>query len=313
MLIIDGATVDRVASWPGVIAALRAGHTKPKPQTGDLYFSESNGDGLLARGAWISGLGSCVKAATIFPRNVDRTPYMASVQGSVLLFDAETGAMRAVIDGAAVTRFKTAGDSALGSDLLSRRDSGSLLMVGAGTMSEPLIRAHISVRPSIERVTLWNRTRARAEEVAARLSGLGRSVMVTDNLEAAVRDASIVSCATMSKQPLIRGAWLKPGTHLDLVGAYTPEMREADDDTLRRARLFVDYRGTTLQHIGELMIPIRSGVITGKDVLGDLYDLVGGAAGRTSADDITVYKNGGGGHLDLMTSLAIVEAASRLG
>ena len=134
MLIIDGTTVDRVATWPGIIAALRAGHRKPKPQIGDLYFAE-NGDGLLARGAWITGLGSCIKAATIFPRNVERTPYMASIQGSVLLFDAQTGAMRAVIDGAAVTRFKTAGDSALGAELLSRKDSRSLLMVGAGTMS----------------------------------------------------------------------------------------------------------------------------------------------------------------------------------
>ena len=311
MLIIDGTTVDRVATWPGIIAALRAGHRKPKPQIGDLYFAE-NGDGLLARGAWITGLGSCIKAATIFPRNVERTPYMASIQGSVLLFDAQTGAMRAVIDGAAVTRFKTAGDSALGADLLSRKDSRSLLMVGAGTMSEPLIRAHLSVRPAIERVTFWNRTAARAKDVAARLGDIGRPVTVTDDLEAAVRGADIISCATMSKQPLVLGAWLSPGTHLDLVGAYIPDMREADDEAIRRSRLFVDFRGTTVEHIGEIMIPIRNGAITAKDVLGDLYDLVAGAPGRTSAADITVYKNGGGGHLDLMTSLAIVEAAQEL-
>lgn len=308
MLIIDNATVDRVMDWPRIVAALRAGHAKPRPQIGDLYFSEA-GNGLLARGAWITGLGSCVKAASIFPENVKRTPYVPSIQGSLLLFDADTGATSAVIDAAAVTRWKTAGDSALGSTLLSRSDSRSLLMVGAGVMSEPLIRAHLSVRPSIERVTFWNRTRPRAEEVAARLGDIGRPVMVANDLEAAVREADIISCATMSKQPLVLGAWLKPGTHLDLVGAYIPDMREADDEAIRRSRLFVDFRGTTIEHIGEIMIPIRNGVITEKDVLGDLYDLVAGAPGRTSANNITVYKNGGGGHLDLMTALAIVEAA----
>ena len=308
MQVIDGAMVDRVMDWALVVNALRTGHGKPKPQIGDLYFSETTGEGLLARGAWIAGLGSCVKAATIFPSNVQRTPYMPTIQGSVLLFDAGTGALRAVIDGAAVTRWKTAGDSALGCDLLSRQDSRSLLMVGAGTMSESLIRAHISVRPSIERVALWNRTPARAHAVAARLADLRRPVTVTGALEAAVRDADIVTCATLSKEPLVHGAWLKPGTHLDLVGAYTPDMREADDRAVARARLFVDFRGTTIHHIGEIMIPIGNGVITEKDVLGDLYDLAAGAPGRTSPDDITIYKNGGGGHLDLMTSLAIVAA-----
>ena len=307
MHVIDGETVDEAASWPRIVAALRAGHGKPKPQIGDLYFSEA-GNGLLARGAWITGLGSCLKAATIFPGNVDRVPYMASIQGSVLLFDAKTGANRAVIDGAAVTRWKTAGDSALGSELLSRPDSGSLLMVGAGVMSEPLIRAHLSVRPSLTRIAIWNRTHTRAEDIAGRLGDLGRPVTVARDLEAAVRAADIVSTATMSKQPLVKGAWLRPGTHLDLVGAYTPDMRETDDEAIKKGRVFVDFRGTTLDHIGELMLPLRAGVITREQVLGDLYDLVAGAPGRLSATDITVYKNGGGGHLDLMTSLAILEA-----
>ena len=307
MRVVDAAMVDRVSNWPRIVAALKDGHRRPEPQIGDLYFSEG-GNGLLTRGAWITGLGSCVKAATIFPRNVDRTPYVASIQGSVLLFDAETGATRAVIDGAAVTRWKTAGDSALGSELLSRPDARVLLMVGAGTMSEPLVRAHVSVRPSIDRVVLWNRTRDRAEAVAARLSDIGRPVTVSDDLEAGVRGADIVSTATMSQQPVVRGAWLKAGAHLDLVGAYTPAMREADDDAIGRSRLFVDFRGTTIHHIGELMVPIRDGVITETDVLGDLYDLVAGAPGRGSPSDITLFKNGGGAHLDLMTANAIFEA-----
>ena len=309
MRVIDANTVDSVLTWPMVVAALRAGHLRPKPQIGDVYFSDGD-DGLLARGAWITGLGSCVKAATIYPRNVERTPYLASIQGSVLLFDAETGATRAVVDGGAVTRWKTAGDSALGSGLLSRPDAREFLMVGAGTQSTSLIRAHVSVRPAIARVTIWNRTRSRAEAVAKQLKDLGRTVSVADDLAAAVRTADIISVATLSTEPLIQGSWLKPGTHLDLVGAYTPQMREADDEAIRRSRVFVDFRGTTIGHIGELTIPIRAGVIIERDVLGDLYDLVAGSPGRTSPSDITLFKNGGGGHLDLMTTLAIVEAVN---
>jgi len=310
MRVIDAETIDKVMVWPRVVAALKAGHSKAKPQIGDVYFSDA-GNGLLSRSAWISGLGSCVKAATIFPSNVNRTPSLASIQGSVLLFDAETGETRAVVDGPAVTRWKTAGDSALGSQLLSRPDSQSLLMVGAGTQAAPLIRAHVSVRPGIERIAIWNRTRARAESVAAGLVDLGRPVAVADDLQAAVRGADIISVATMSAEPVVRGAWLKPGAHLDLVGAYTSQMRETDDDAIRRGKVFVDYRGTTIGHIGELMIPIRNGVISGKDVLGDLYDLVAGTAGRQSYTDITLFKNGGGAHLDLMTTLAIFEAVTK--
>jgi len=312
MLVIDAAMVDEVADWQTLIMALRAGHQRPKPQVGDVYFTEG-ANGLLSRSAWISGLGSCVKAATIFRDNPTRTPPLASIYGSVLLFDPETGITRAVVDGAAITRWKTASDSALGSELLSRPDSTELLMVGAGTQAVPLVQAHLSVRPAIRRVVLWNRTRPRAETTAARLAELGPSITIAENLEGAVRSADIVSVATMSTLPLIQGAWLKAGTHLDLVGAFTPQMREADNEAVRRARVFVDFRGTTIDHIGELMIPIREGVIAKTDVLGDLYDLVGGAPGRLSATDITLFKNGGGGHLDLMATAAIVEAALKRG
>ena len=312
MRIIDAATVDRVADWPRIVAALRAGHRHPKPQIGDHYFSDG-GNGILTRAAWITGLGSCVKAATVFPRNVERTPPMASIQGSVLLFDPDTGATLAVIDGAALTRWKTAGDSALGSVLLSRPDARVLLMVGAGNMSEPLIRAHVSVRPSLEQIVIWNRTLSRSNAVAGRLGDLHRQVTVAGELEAAVRSADIVSTATMSRAPLVRGAWLKPGAHLDLVGAYTPDMREADDDAMRRARVFVDFRATTVREIGELMIPIRNGAIAESSVLGDLYDLTAGSAGRVSTNDITLFKNGGGAHLDLMTALTVFEATTNAG
>ena len=305
---IDAAEADRAMTWPRAVAALADGHRRAKPQIGDIYLSEA-GTGLLTRAAWISGLGSLVKAASVFPGNASRNPALPTVQGAVLLMSPETGSLVAVIDGACVTKWKTAADSALGSQLLSRPDSHSLVMVGAGAMAEPLIRAHVAVRPGLQSIAIWNRSPARAEAVAAQLDDLGRRVTAATDLEAAVRSADIVSCATMSTEPLICGAWLKPGAHLDLVGAYTQQMREADDGAMRRARVFVDYRGTTVHDIGELTIPISRGVIAESDVKGDLYDLGAGAPGRLMADDITLYKNGGGAHLDLMTALAIVEGA----
>ena len=307
---IDAATVDAAMTWPRAIAALRQGHLHAKPQIGDIYLSEAN-TGLLTRAAWISGLGSLVKAASVFPGNVDRTPALPTVQGAVLLMDPATGSLRAIIDGAAVTRWKTAADSALGSSLLSRPDSRALTMVGAGAMAEPLIRAHVAMRPNLATITIWNRSAARAESLAMRLSDLRRVVAITEDLESAVRCADIVSCATMSRQPIICGAWLRPGAHLDLVGAYTRQMREADDEALRRAQVFVDFRGTTIEHIGELTDPISRGVISATDVRGDLYDLVPGQAGRQSESEITLFKNGGGAHLDLMTALAIVDGIER--
>jgi ornithine cyclodeaminase len=307
MLHIEEAVIDRVMDWSRVVAAIRRGHLLPKPELGDVLLGVG-ANKMLTRAAWIAGLGAAVKSMTVFPDNVHRKPYVASIQGLVLVFDKETGSVTATLDGAAITRWKTAGDSALGADLLARRDAETLLMVGAGTMSEPLIRAHIAVRPSIARIVMWNRTMTRAESVAARLGDLRRPVTVTDRLEPAVREADIVSCATMTKTPIINGDWLKDGAHLDLIGAYNNEMREADDVAIRRARVFVDFRGTTIGHIGEITIPLRTGVIRESDVLGDLYDLVLGRLGRRDEEEVTLFKNGGGAHLDLMTSLAVIEA-----
>jgi ornithine cyclodeaminase len=306
---IDAPAIDRVMDWRALVDHLAAGHRLPKPEIGDtLLRVEPNA--ILVRTAWIKGLGVCVKAATIFPGNPAPVP---SIQGEVLLFDKDQGQLLASIDAVAETRWKTAGDSALGSKLLSRADSRHLLAVGAGTMSEPLVRAHVAVRPSIERVSIWNRTADRAHAVARRLADLGRPVTVAADLGTAAGEADVVACATMSSTPVLEGRWLKPGTHVDLIGAYRPDMREADDEVMRRGRIFVDFRGTTLGHIGELMTPIANGVIRETDVLADLYDLIQGSPGRRSAADITVYKNGGGAHLDLMTARAIVEGVRARG
>jgi ornithine cyclodeaminase len=265
---------------------------------------------LLSRTAWKAGYGIGIKTVTGFFGNPARTPPLPSVQGVFVLFDDDDGRPLAVIDGAGITAWKTAADSALGSRYLSRADAGCLLMVGAGALARPLIAAHRSVRPAIEKVLLWNRTPARAEALAAELGREGLAVEVATDLAAAVGEADIVSSATRTEEPLIEGAWLRPGTHLDLVGAFTASMREADDAALRRARLFVDARETTLDHIGELMIPIARGVIGRDAVVADLYDLAAGFAWQRAPDDITLYKNGGGAHLDLMTAIAIYRGAT---
>lgn len=308
MKIIDGETVRRVANYPLIIEAIRDGHRRKKAVISDSLL-DSEGRKLLVRSAWIEGLGIGVKAMSVFPDNPSRTPPIPSIQGQVLLYDDDTGSVIAVVDGEEVTKWKTAADSALGSDLLSRHDCETLLMVGAGTMAEPLVRGHVSVRSSLKKLLIWNRTASRAEALASGLADLGLDIRIVSDLDSSVVLADIVCSATMSQQPVVFGRYLKPGCHVDLIGAYTPVMREADDEVLRRGRLFVDSYDSTVDHIGELKIPIAEGTITRGDVLGDFYAMVAGKVGRQSDEDITVFKNGGGAHLDVMTSQAIASAA----
>lgn len=178
-----------------------------------------------------------------------------------------------------------------------------MLMIGAGQMAPHLVGAHCQIRPSLKRVQVWNRTRDKAENLCANLADSCPEISfsATTEIEAHAREADLICSAIGSMEPIIRGEWLKPGAHVDLIGAYTPDMREADDECLRRGRLFVDARETTINHIGELMIPLANGVISEDDVLADLSDLCQQRhPGRQSDQEITIFKNGGGGHLDLM-------------
>ncbi|MGX1099908.1 ornithine cyclodeaminase family protein [Amorphus sp. MBR-141] len=306
MRIVSAADIDQALSWKSLVEALRAAHRAEEVDLGDTLLA-SSGRKMLVRSAWIGGLGAGVKAVTVYPDNPRADPPRPSIQGAMLVFDEETGAPAALVDGAALTAWKTAADSALGSDFLSRPDIATMLMVGAGSMAEPLIRAHLAVRPSLSRVTIFNRTRARAEALAQRMSDLPVEMVVAEDLDAALPEADLVTTATMSETPVLAGARLKPGCHVDLVGAYTPTMREADDAALTRGRLFVDCRHTTIGEIGELIDPMARGVISDADVRADYFDLAKGAEGRTSPDQITVCKNGGGAHLDLMVARHVLD------
>ena len=307
---LNADDIRSVATWPLVINAIREGHKLPKAEVGDSFVGGA-GNTMLVRSAWIDGLAAGVKAATVVPDNPNRAEPLPSIHAQVMLFNHKTGQLKALLDGTEITGWKTAGDSALGCDLLARHDACTLLMVGAGAMAEPLIRAHLSVRPSLKKLLIWNRTQARADDLAARMKDTFEDVLVFENLSEAVPEADIICCATMTTEPVLPGALVAPGTHVDLVGAYKADMREADDALLSGTSWFVDSFDTTLDHIGELKIPLAEGTITRDFVRGDLYDLVAGTNGRENDDEITVFKNGGGAHLDVMVSHAIAAAFDR--
>lgn len=287
-------------NWLALTDALAEGHARSPAEIEDSFLYRGE-DTMLSRAAWIDGLGALVKTATIFPGNTALGK--PSVNGAVTLFADDTGEAEAFIDFHLVTKWKTAGDSLLAARRLARPDSREILILGAGTVAAALIEAYGTAFPGA-RFTLWNRTAARAahlaEQTGARVAG---------DLREAVARADIIATATMSTEPVLRGEWLQPGQHIDLIGAYRPDMREVDDAALRRCRLFVDSRATTLEHIGELKDPLARGVIAAQDVLADFYQLE--AFRRESDSEITIAKNGGGAHLDLMTARHILERVSR--
>jgi ornithine cyclodeaminase len=293
--------MDSRLTWDGVTDALRDGHKLAAASIAD-GFAYRGDDTLLSRAAWIDGLGIAVKSATILPSNEAKG--LPKIHGGVMVFNDEVGTLEAVIDFHLVTKWKTAGDSLLGAKLLARPDSKVVLIVGAGTVARNLIAAYSSAFRDASFLT-WNRTHSKAVELAD-LESKFHEIKAVKSLEDAVSQADIVSCATMSTEPVLLGAWLQAGQHLDLIGAYRPDMREVDDAALNRARVFVDSRETTIGHIGELKIPIASGAFSADDIQGDFYELVTGTAGRKTGEEITLFKNGGGAHLDLMTSKYIL-------
>jgi ornithine cyclodeaminase len=292
-----GPEAEAYLDWLTLCDAFEAGHRLPRAEIGDTLLRRG-ADSLLNRAAWIDGLGQVVKCATIFPGNGARG--LPSIHGSVALYADRTGELEALLDFHLVTKWKTAGDSLFSALRLARPESREILIVGAGTVARSMIEAYRTGFPGA-RFTIWNRSPGPVEALA-RESG----ARVAGDLAAAVAAADIICTCTMSTAPLIRGEWLRPGQHLDLIGAYRPDMREVDDAALRRARIFVDARVTTVAHVGELMDPIARGVISEADVLADFYDLPDYRRG--GAEEITIAKNGGGGHLDLMTAAYIVAA-----
>jgi len=288
---------EALLTWPGLLEAFEAGHRLPKPDIKDLFVYRGP-DTVLDRATWIDGLGALVKVATVIPSNAQRG--LPTVNGSVTLYDDKTGELTALVDFHLVTKWKTAGDSLLSARRLARKDAKNFLLVGAGTVAKSMVQAYSSLFPDA-RFTVWSRSRSSAEALG---------LPVADDLEAAVKAADVICTATMATEPLIKGDWLQPGQHLDLIGAYKPGMREVDDTAMARARLFVDARTTTIHHIGELIDPLKSGAITESHIIADFYDDPALYV-RRSDDEITIAKNGGGAHLDLMTASYIASMWSQ--
>ena len=288
---------DPLLDWIALTDALASGHDAAKAEIADVFLYQDENT-LLNRSAWIKGMGVAVKCATIFPGNPSQGKGM--IDGAVNLFSGEDGRLEAILDFHLVTKWKTSGDSLLGARKLARKDSTNILLVGAGNVGQALRHAYGSLFPDAT-FSIWNRSEAGAE----RFHAANPDVAIAPDLESAVKSADIVASATMTTDPIIKGEWLQPGQHVDLIGAYRPDMREVDDTALSRARIFVDNMHTTADHIGELKIPIAEGKLSRDDIVADFYTL--DAFERHSDDEITLFKNGGGAHLDLMTSRYILD------
>jgi len=304
MHVIDAERTHALLDYPGLVEALRDLFRRGVDRIDRAFLDQPlpNGESnnWLILPAWQFGRNFGAKLVSVFPGNASKGKEV--ILGIYALFDGETGEPLAVIDGAALTVRKTAANSALAATYLARDDTRRMAMVGAGAMAPHLIMAHCAVRP-IREVKVWNRTPQRARRLAADLKIDGVQIEAAENLEAAARWADLISCATMATKPVIKGTWLKPGTHLDLVGSYRSDMREADDDAVKRAkRHYIDTRITTIGVSGDITDPINAGLIDPAALIDTGQLARGEKPGRVSPDEITFFKSGGGGHEDLGTA-----------
>lgn len=309
---LDAAAIRSLLPWPVVIAALdealRAGVHAPLRASHHIEVPGKPAATLLTMPAWRGGRLIGIKLVTVFPGNSDEGK--RAVAAVYALFDANDGVPIAFLDGDELTARRTAGASAYAATRLARADARHLVVVGAGRVARALIDAHRFVLP-ITRVDIWSRTRAHAEATTDACVRAGIPAHSCSDLEAAVAAADIVSCATLSTAPLVLGSWLKPGVHLDLVGAFGKQMRETDDAALRRADIIVvDDRTAALAEGGEVAQALASGAINERLIAAELRDFALGAhRGRTGAEQITVFKSVG----FALEDLAAAEAAVRAG
>ncbi|MGQ2908167.1 MAG: ornithine cyclodeaminase family protein [Aliihoeflea sp.] len=287
--------------WPELIGAieteLKAGRvTSPERSNIAIPMPGGGTSNLLVMPAWVEGESLGVKLVTFFPENGEKG--LSTINASYALFSGADGRLQAVIEGDELTARRTAAASALAARFLARQDAKRLLVVGTGQLSAKVAAAHASVR-SYERIEIYGRSAAKAEAVVAALASEGVAVHVARDLDAAVAAADVISSVTSSTAPLIRGAYVKPGTHVDLIGAFKDDMRESDDALVTKASLFVDFRPGAMK-AGDLAQPLAAGLISEADIRADLGELATGKhSGRASDDEITFFKSAGFSLLDL--------------
>lgn len=318
MYVVSPDEIDAGLAFPSLIDAMSEAFTgnviTPVRHHHHVERHEADSDTsgtLLLMPAW-SGPNEAesfigVKVANIFTGNTAKQ--LPSVIGSYILMEGTTGKPLAILDANRLTVWRTAAASALAARFLATPHSRRLTMIGAGALAPFLIRAHMSIRP-IEHVTLWNHKPDKAVELASILQQQGLPVTAESDCERAVAEADIVSCATLARQAVIKGAWLKPGTHLDLVGAFTRQMREADDNALQRGSVFVDTEAA-LSEGGDVALALTSGALGRADIIGTLTDLCRGMPGRRSDDEITVFKSVGAALEDLAAAIAVFHTLKR--
>lgn len=290
-----GALVDAIerAFAGGVTVPVRAHHNVPVPDGQDAT--------ILLMPAWSDDGFIGVKTVIVAPDNAARS--LPAVQATYQLFERETGRPLALMDGPELTARRTACASALAARYLAPREASKLLMIGTGVLGHHLPLAHAAVRP-ISEVRVWGRNAENAEKSAAALRAAGLAAKAVEDLASSVHWADIVSAATLAKQPIINGNWLRPGQHIDLVGAFRPDMREADDTVLKRARIFCDTKAGAMTEAGDLSDPLARRVIENADVLADLFDLADGSYRfERHADDITLFKSAGTAIEDLAAAM----------
>jgi ornithine cyclodeaminase len=272
-----------IAFASDVTVPIRAHHEVDVPN--------GNAGMLLLMPAWRPGTHIGVKVVTVFPDNAKQGN--PAVYGSYLLMNAESGKPIALLDGTELTLRRTAAASALASTYLSRTDSSNLLMVGTGNLAPYLIRAHATARP-IKRVLIWGRRNEAATQLAEKLDGESFNVAIVEDLQKSIRDADIISCATLASEPLLKGEWLVNGQHVDLVGAFTPDMAEADSAAIARSSVYVDTRAGAFSEAGEIVQAIKKRVIAESDIKGSLRELCTGIiSGRASNAEVTLFKSVG--------------------
>lgn len=310
MLMITDEQVGDLLEWHTTIDALERAFRQDSVMPTRHHHLLADGASPpvhLLMPAWLAKKYLGVKAVNVFPANAELGK--PAVSGAYLLFSGETGEALAALEANVLTARRTAAASALAAKYLAGKNASRLLVVGTGRLSKNMVRAHSAIRP-IREIAIWGRNATKAAALAAELRAEGFAARSETDLATAVAQADIVSCVTLSMEPLVEGQWLRPGTHLDLVGGFTPQMREADDEAIRRSSIFVDTRDGASHEAGDIVIPLQSGVLQQDRILGDLFELTrGGHPGRSSGAEITLFKSVGAAIEDLAAAVLVYEKA----
>lgn len=305
MKLFDAANIAKALPYGALVdaigAAFSGGVTVPVRAHHDVPVDDGQNSTILLMPAWSDDGFIGVKTVVVAPENASKG--LPAVQATYQLFDRETGQPLALMDGPELTARRTACASALAARYLAPENASKLLIIGTGVLGYHLPQAHAAVRP-IDEVRVWGRNPENAEKSAAALRAAGLAAEMTDDLSTSVEWADIISAATLAKEPIINGNWLRPGQHVDLVGAFRPDMREADDTVVKRARVFCDTKAGAMKEAGDLCDPLARGVIGEQDILADLFELSSGDyIFNRSADDITMFKSAGTAIEDLAAAM----------